>query len=127
MSVFRPHNEHPTKNLNFANYGIVVKDPLLVKAYMDSRFRASKSHHIFILVDHSKVGRDSIMEYFCTCEAGKRTVGCCSHVMTIIWYLGYAQYQNICVPNPSICDVSMTIQNKGTREKFKIRSETTTN
>lgn len=31
-----------------------------------------------------------------------------SHVMTIIWYLGYAQYNDIRVPNPNIINVSIT-------------------
>lgn len=62
-----------------------------------------------MLVDKSKSERDSIVEYFCTCETGSRTVGCCSHVMTIIWYLGYGQYNEIRVPNPDITNVSITI------------------
>lgn len=76
---------------------------------MKSRFRSTKNHHIFVLVDKSKSGRDSIVEYFCTCETGSRTVGCCSHVMTVIWYLGYGQYNEIHIPNANITNVSITI------------------
>lgn len=83
---------------------------------MKSRYRSGKHHHIFALIDKTKTGRDSVTEYYCTCESGARTVGCCSHVMTIVWFLGYGQYHGIHVPNPDICNISITIskeQNQG--------------
>lgn len=55
---------------------------------MKSRYRGGKHHHIFVLVDKSKTGIYAIREYCCTCESGSRTVGCCSHLMTIVWFLG---------------------------------------
>lgn len=106
---FDPPRRHPTATLDYAKYAIAVTDPLLIKAYMRSRYRNGKHHHIFVLLDKSKTGRDSIREYYCTCESGSRTVGCCSHIMAIIWFLGYAQYKRIQTPNPGICDVSITI------------------
>lgn len=41
----------------------------------------------------SQPGRDSIKAYYCTCKNGARTVGCCVHILTVIWYLGYAKHQ----------------------------------
>ncbi|KAL0829656.1 hypothetical protein ABMA28_003162 [Loxostege sticticalis] len=32
-------------------------------------------------------GREGITEYCFNCLVGRRTVGCCAHVMTLIWYL----------------------------------------
>lgn len=116
---FEPNPRNRISALDYASHGINVKDPVLVKAYMQSRFRGSKNHHIFVLIDKSLTGRDTIVEYFCTCETGSRTVGCCSHVMTVIWYLGYGQYNEIHVPNPNITNVSITIpkiQNRGDEE-----------
>lgn len=109
VQKFEPNPRYRIAVLDYASFGINVSDPMLVKAYMKSRFRSTKSHHIFVLVDKCKTGRDAIVEYFCTCETGSRTVGCCSHVMTIIWYLGYAQFNEINVPNPNITNVSITI------------------
>lgn len=111
---FQPNARHATATLNFINHGIDVAEPLkaymkLVKAYMKSRYRSGKHHHIFVLVDTNKCERDAIVEYYCTCESGARTVGCCSHIMTIVWYLSYGQYHGITVPNPEICNVSITI------------------
>lgn len=87
---------------------------------MKSRFRSTESHHIFVLIDKTKIGRDSINEYFCTCETGSRTVGCCSHVMTVIWYPGYAQYNEIHVPNPNITNVSIAIPKTQIRDEEDI-------
>ncbi len=36
---------------------------------------------------------DSILEYCYQCKNGLRTVGCCAHIMTVLWYLGFARYQ----------------------------------
>jgi len=34
-----------------------------------------------------------------------RNVGSCSHIMMIVWFLGYGQYHGINIPNPDICNV----------------------
>lgn len=109
VQKFEPDSRSRISALDYANHGINISDPLLVKAYMRSRFRGSKNHHIFVLIDKSLTGRNTIKEYFCTCETGSRTVGCCSHIMAIIWYLGYGQYNQIQIPNPNITNVSITI------------------
>lgn len=109
VQKFEHKPKHRIPALDYSSFGISITNPLLIKAYMKSRFRSTKSHHIFVLVDKSKTGRETISEYFCTCETGSRTVGCCSHIMTVIWYLGYAQYNEIHIPNPNITNVSITI------------------
>jgi len=35
-------------------------------------------------MDKAKTREDSVTEYYCTCESGARTVGYCSHIMTIV-------------------------------------------
>jgi len=92
---FESNARHPTAALNYRNHGIVVENPLLVKAYMKSRYHSGKYHHIFVLIDKSKSEAECVAEYYCSCESGSRIFGCCSHVMTIIWYLGYGQYHLI--------------------------------
>ncbi|KYN23462.1 hypothetical protein ALC57_04098 [Trachymyrmex cornetzi] len=109
VSKFQPDARHRTAAIRYTDFNITIQDPILIKAYMKSRYRGGKHHHIFVLFDKALTGRNSIKEYFCTCESGARTVGCCSHIMTIIWYLGYGQYHEISTPNPGICDVSITI------------------
>ena len=87
VTIFLVQKFNPTARttgLDFSKYSIDVIDPLLVKAHMKSRYRSGKSHYIFVLVDPAEIGRQAIVEYFCTCECGSRTVGCCSQIATII-------------------------------------------
>lgn len=52
------------------------------------------------------VGRKGTVEYCCNCLVGRRTVGCCAHVMTMVWYLGWARYEhNISASAPFLDDV----------------------
>jgi len=46
---------------------------------MKTRYRGGKHHHIFVLIDKAKTGRDLVTEYYCTCKSGARTVGLQSH------------------------------------------------
>lgn len=69
----------------------VIK-PVLVNTQMDSRFRSKKWHDSYILADASENGPDAIIGYCCQCRHGLRTVGCCSHVATTIYYLCYARH-----------------------------------
>lgn len=119
MQKFQPDRRHRIAALNYSDYGIIVQDLLLIKAYMKFHYRGGKFHHIFVLIDRKKRGRESIIKYYCTCESGSRTVGCCSHIMTVIWYLGYGQYHDLKVPNPEICNISITIS----KQRDQIKSE----
>ena len=41
--------------------------------------------------------QDPVVGWFCECETGAHTVGCCAHVVTMIWYLGkgkHSQYKS---------------------------------
>ena len=103
---FKPSSNVP---VDYAKYDIDVIDPILVKAKMDSRFRSNKLHHLFVLADRAKTGHEAIVEYYCKCDSGARTVGCCSHVMTVIWYLSYAHYRPINLPNPKLVQLALNI------------------
>lgn len=80
--------------LKFAN--IIAKmnitEPVLVQTSMTSRFRSGKTHKSYILADAAKDGPDAILGYCCQCRHGLRTVGCCSHVATTIYYLSFARH-----------------------------------
>ena len=38
------------------------------------------------------VGISGLLEYACYCANENRTVGCCSHVAAIVYYLAHARY-----------------------------------
>lgn len=81
-----------TRRLNYSEFGISVECPWLIRASIRSRYRSGKTYRVYILCDLSLNGPSTIKEYYCTCIVGSRTAGCCSHVMTLIWHLGWGRY-----------------------------------
>ncbi|CAF0859191.1 unnamed protein product, partial [Didymodactylos carnosus] len=45
--------------------------------------------------------KKTVSGYCCECPNGNRTVGCCSHVPSILWYLGLARYDTTQLNTPS--------------------------
>lgn len=64
-----------------------IQEPALVLTCLASRFRSKKSYNSLVLADAARTGPESIIAYYCQCKHGLRTVGCCSHIMTTIFYL----------------------------------------
>lgn len=61
---------------------------------IQSRYTSSKKYFWWIKINNDDP-HDPIVGWFCECKAGARTVGCCAHLATIIWYLGnrkHSQY-----------------------------------
>ncbi|KAF9424294.1 hypothetical protein HW555_000433 [Spodoptera exigua] len=53
-----------------------------------------------MLIENNVSGRTGIIEYCCNCLVGRRTIGCCAHVTTLVWYLGWARHQSS-IPTPA--------------------------
>lgn len=73
--------------------------PKLLLVQMNSRFRAKKKYDTFVLINVYGSGESAVLGYCCECYNGLRTVGCCSHVMSLIWFSLHIKNQN--VPNPA--------------------------
>lgn len=74
--------------IDFTKYDIIADKPQLIRAKIESRHRgvkSTKSYAIFIIFDSNKRGIDSLLEHYCQCKNGSRTVGCCAHIMSIVW------------------------------------------
>lgn len=69
-----------------------IRSPVLVLADFKSRFRNSTKHKVYIIADQNVRGREGIVSYFCNCQNGRRLVGCCSHVLAFIAFLGYYRF-----------------------------------
>ena len=61
--------------------------PGLLRVRLQSRHISSKSYLVWIKYDS-----DHVMSWYCKCRAGARTVGTCSHVAAVIWYLGQSRF-----------------------------------
>lgn len=70
----------------------------IVRGRIQSRHTQSKKYYVYIALDRAANGRQALAHYYCTCNVGKRTIGCCSHTMTIVWYMGYARYDPYLTP-----------------------------
>ena len=54
----------------------------LIRVRLQSRHISSKTYQVWIQYDS-----DHVKAWYCQCRAGARTVGTCSHVASVIWYL----------------------------------------
>src|SRR5207237_7344464 len=67
-------------------------------AKIQSRFSKSNRHTVWITFMPNGTGAESITGYFCTCKCGSRTIGCCGHIASVLWYFGYARHNKENLP-----------------------------
>ncbi|CAF4659320.1 unnamed protein product, partial [Rotaria socialis] len=58
----------------------------LVRARFQSRHSNNKKHIATVQFDNHK--QQPIDAWYCTCSAGAREVGMCSHITALLWHLG---------------------------------------
>lgn len=85
---------------HFASFYSEECKPLLLLAQMDSRYRNKKYHNTFVLVNTigPEINEHIVLGYYCECYNGLRTVGCCSHTMTVLWFTLFMKNRNISNP-----------------------------
>lgn len=76
----------------------------LLRAKIHSRHINRKLYYVYILFKNEEEGINAIKQYCCNCIVGRRTVGCCAHVMTVIWFLGWARYEDNINPPAQFLD-----------------------
>ncbi|CAF4476634.1 unnamed protein product [Rotaria socialis] len=55
--------------------------------------RHSNSTRYFICVQNDENDEEEpSKDHYCQWKDGKKTVGCCGHIATVLWYLGYARH-----------------------------------
>ncbi|XP_066595448.1 uncharacterized protein [Prorops nasuta] len=78
-----------------------VKDKSnILKALVQSRHMSRKIYRCFIEYNRNSIGYYGVKRYCCECANGLRTVGCCSHIAAIIYYLAYGRYLSN-IPRPA--------------------------
>lgn len=80
--------EHMDKENAYQLQVCKIKENLL-RVKIQSRHCNNISHTSFI--EYNLDGE--ITGWYCTCKVGARVVGCCAHIASIIWYLGYQRFQ----------------------------------
>lgn len=74
------------------NMHYLLEDKSILKCEVQSRHISRKKYRCYVKYVPNAIGRSGIEEYVCDCANGLRTVGCCAHVATIIYFLGHARY-----------------------------------
>ena len=64
----------------------------IIKFEVRSRHINSKTYRCYIDYAPNSIGYSGVKRYCCECANGNRTVGCCSHIAAIIYYLSHARY-----------------------------------
>jgi hypothetical protein len=65
----------------------------IVFCKLHSRHKSSTIYKVYLLYNPSDKTVESIFEWYCTCKVGARTLGCCSHVAALIYYLAFWRHQ----------------------------------
>ena len=81
--------EHQTDAWKYQIFVNKEQDGVL-KAQIRSGHTNSRTYHLWI--EHS-TSLNPITGWFCTCKLGARVVGCCAHIASAFWYLGFERHQ----------------------------------
>lgn len=79
-----------------------TSNPILLMLDLKSRFRSNKTHKVHVLLSSDSNNKYKVNEYCCTCKHGKRTVGCCSHILLLIWATLYINQNEIRLPSGNL-------------------------
>ena len=77
------------------DFYIAKEEPTLLRAKLFSRHRNQKEYTLFIKSVPDGTGHESIHGWYCNCISGSRTLGMCSHVCAVIWYLSIDRYEPV--------------------------------
>ncbi|CAH2095644.1 unnamed protein product [Euphydryas editha] len=83
-----------SESINSSEFNLRGNNTTLIRGKIRSRHISRRQYYVYVLIENNRSGREGIVEYCCSCLVGRRTVGCCAHTMTIVWYLGWARHEN---------------------------------
>lgn len=72
----------------------------ILRGRIKSRHVSRCMYYSYIIVNSQSIG-----EYYCSCLTGQRTVGTCAHIISLVWYLGYARHEGIAGPADFLDDI----------------------
>ncbi|CAH1115462.1 unnamed protein product [Psylliodes chrysocephalus] len=90
------------KETNILQLDELVEDPSIIRIRVYFRFRKICKYMLWIYftIDENVDHQPLELHYYCTCKSGARTLGTCVHVASVLWFLGYARYeQNMRYPS----------------------------
>lgn len=100
--------EHQRENGNFTieiydnKEKILNSNRSLLRARFQFRHTGNTKYNSYITYWPNENSVDKIDGWLCTCKCGKRTVGCCSHCASLIYYLSYGRHKGLTNPAASL-------------------------
>ena len=82
-----------TDDSNNINLEYIKIKPNIIKVLIRSRHINSKTYKCYIEYKPNSIGYSGILRHACDCANGLRTVGSCSHIAAVIYYLSNARYK----------------------------------
>ena len=74
------------------NLCFLKEKPDIIEVEVRSWHINHKTYKCFINYKPNSIGYTGILRYCCDCANGRRTIGCCSHVAAVIYYMSHARY-----------------------------------
>ncbi len=74
------------------------EEPYLLRAVIQSRHVTHKKYIAWVeffpqsQAQANWTAQQLVPAWMCTCYQGQRTLGCCAHITSVIWYLSFARY-----------------------------------
>ncbi|CAF0993429.1 unnamed protein product [Brachionus calyciflorus] len=94
------------------------QDSQIIFTKIQSRHRNSMNYKVFVMFKPNSNLIDDI-SWICSCKTGKRTLGCCSHVAAIIYFMSLGRFDLAKIPKPefTIKNVIIPIMNESDDEE----------
>lgn len=83
---------------DLTDFNIFQTNVFLIRIHIQSRHARAREYRSYILIDRDQTGISSILQYYCTCLTGSRTLGSCAHILSVVWYMGLARYEGFNPP-----------------------------
>ena len=93
----------------------------LVKAKIQSKHVNRTEYSIYVTYEPNQNDHCGVDGWYCTCRNGRRTVGCCSHVATVIYYLSCGKYEEN-LPQPA-CRLTSCLKNFDDSDESDLNDE----
>ncbi len=87
--------------MNVFQIQLRAEEPQLVRAIIQSRHVGATTYVVWVQFnEEGQTAEEKIPAWLCSCPTGQRTIGCCSHICSVVWYLSYARHSDWEPSNP---------------------------
>lgn len=79
--------EHKDSHSGMYELSLHRQESNILRIQLQSRHTSAKRYNLWLSFSSTHV-----TAWYCQCKSGARTVGCCAHIASVIWYLAYDRY-----------------------------------